>query len=193
MSETEALFSVLRQSADADCAAAIERAVREAPDRDLCRINALDFADQARPRRRAHHRRLPACGPARPVRAVVERAVSRAAAACSTSSTTLKIGQSRGIRLRAVRCRLRADARRNGGGHLHRQPARAPHRGPQSGYASGSRILPPDLLELGRRPAGNFGRQPRRVHDRVRSSCRPARRRCCRCSCPTNSSSCSIR
>jgi class 3 adenylate cyclase len=44
VSETEALFSVLRQSADADCAAAIERAIHEAPDRDLCRINPLDFA-----------------------------------------------------------------------------------------------------------------------------------------------------
>ena len=44
MSETEALFNVLRQSADADCAAAIERAVREAPDRELCRVNVLDFA-----------------------------------------------------------------------------------------------------------------------------------------------------
>ncbi len=44
MSETEALFSVLRQSADGDCVAAIERAVREATDRELCRINVLDFA-----------------------------------------------------------------------------------------------------------------------------------------------------
>jgi class 3 adenylate cyclase len=44
MSETEALFNVLRQSADADCVAAIETVVRDAPDRDLCRINALDFA-----------------------------------------------------------------------------------------------------------------------------------------------------
>ncbi len=44
MSETEALFGVLRQSADADCAAAIAQAVRDAPDRDLCRVNALDFA-----------------------------------------------------------------------------------------------------------------------------------------------------
>jgi class 3 adenylate cyclase len=44
VSETEALFSVLRQSADADCAAAIERTVRDAPDRDLCRVNVLDFA-----------------------------------------------------------------------------------------------------------------------------------------------------
>jgi class 3 adenylate cyclase len=44
VSETEALFSVLRQSADADCVVAIERSVREAPDRELCRINVLDFA-----------------------------------------------------------------------------------------------------------------------------------------------------
>ncbi len=44
MSETEALFGVLRQSADADSAAAIERAVRDAPDRELCRINVLDFS-----------------------------------------------------------------------------------------------------------------------------------------------------
>ena len=44
MSEPEALFSVLRQSADAQCVAAIERAVREAADRDLCRVNALTFA-----------------------------------------------------------------------------------------------------------------------------------------------------
>jgi class 3 adenylate cyclase len=43
MSETDALFSVLRQSADADAAAAIERLVREGPDRDLCRINVLAF------------------------------------------------------------------------------------------------------------------------------------------------------
>ena len=44
MSESEALFGVLRQSADADSVAAIERTVRDAPDRDLGRINALDFA-----------------------------------------------------------------------------------------------------------------------------------------------------
>ena len=44
MSETEALFGVLRQSADAGCAAAIEGAVANAPDHELCRINALAFA-----------------------------------------------------------------------------------------------------------------------------------------------------
>jgi len=46
VSDSEALFSVLRQSAPADCVAAIERVVEEAPDRELCRINALAFAAQ---------------------------------------------------------------------------------------------------------------------------------------------------
>jgi class 3 adenylate cyclase len=44
MSEAAPLFATLRQSADADTVAAIERLVREAPDRDLCRINVLAFA-----------------------------------------------------------------------------------------------------------------------------------------------------
>ena len=44
MSETEALFSVLRQSSDPDCASAIERLVREGLDRELCRVNVLAFA-----------------------------------------------------------------------------------------------------------------------------------------------------
>jgi Family of unknown function (DUF5939) len=44
VSETEALFGVLRQSADGRCAAAIEGAVANAPDHELCRVNALAFA-----------------------------------------------------------------------------------------------------------------------------------------------------
>lgn len=44
MSEAEARFSVLRQSADAAAVAEIERLVREAPDRALSRVNVLDFA-----------------------------------------------------------------------------------------------------------------------------------------------------
>jgi class 3 adenylate cyclase len=44
MSEAEPLFSVLRQSADPEAVAAIERLVREAPDHELNRINALDLA-----------------------------------------------------------------------------------------------------------------------------------------------------
>jgi uncharacterized protein DUF5939 len=43
-SETEALFSVLRQSADAHAVAAIEALVRDAPDRALNRVNVLEFA-----------------------------------------------------------------------------------------------------------------------------------------------------
>ncbi|MCW5771632.1 MAG: adenylate/guanylate cyclase domain-containing protein [Rhodospirillaceae bacterium] len=44
MSEADDLFAALRQSADADAVAAIERLVRDAPDRALCRVNVLDFA-----------------------------------------------------------------------------------------------------------------------------------------------------
>jgi class 3 adenylate cyclase len=46
MSESEALFSVLRQSADPETVAAIERLVSEGHDRALCRINVLDFANK---------------------------------------------------------------------------------------------------------------------------------------------------
>jgi class 3 adenylate cyclase len=44
MSEAEALFGVLHQSVQADIVDAIARLVTEAPDRKLCRINALAFA-----------------------------------------------------------------------------------------------------------------------------------------------------
>jgi class 3 adenylate cyclase len=44
MSEAHPLFAVLQQSADAACVAALERLVRDAPDRKLSRINVLDFA-----------------------------------------------------------------------------------------------------------------------------------------------------
>src|SRR6267154_4666380 len=43
-SEAEGLFAVLRQSADSQTVAAIEGFVAEAGDRELCRINAIDFA-----------------------------------------------------------------------------------------------------------------------------------------------------
>jgi hypothetical protein len=44
MTESEGLFALLRQSAQPEAAAAIERLVREGADRQLCRVNALDFA-----------------------------------------------------------------------------------------------------------------------------------------------------
>ena len=43
MSEAEALFALLRQSADPKAVAAVERLFREAPDRALNRVNVLDF------------------------------------------------------------------------------------------------------------------------------------------------------
>src|SRR5207244_8636283 len=42
--EIEALFSVLRQSAKPEAVSAIEKLIEDAPDRELCRINALAFA-----------------------------------------------------------------------------------------------------------------------------------------------------
>jgi class 3 adenylate cyclase len=48
MSEAEPLFTVLRQTADAQAVGAIEKLVRHGPDRALCRINALDLAAAAK-------------------------------------------------------------------------------------------------------------------------------------------------
>jgi class 3 adenylate cyclase len=42
--ETDALFTALRQSADREVVSAIEALLTSGRDRDLCRINALDFA-----------------------------------------------------------------------------------------------------------------------------------------------------
>jgi class 3 adenylate cyclase len=47
MGEAEALFEVLRRSADAGAVSAIERLVQDGRDRELCRINALAFAAKA--------------------------------------------------------------------------------------------------------------------------------------------------
>src|SRR6476659_7981588 len=44
MSESDALFALLRQSADPAAAAAVERLVREGQDRELSRVNVIDFA-----------------------------------------------------------------------------------------------------------------------------------------------------
>jgi class 3 adenylate cyclase len=44
MSESDALFALLRQSADPAAAAAVECLVREGQDRELSRVNVIDFA-----------------------------------------------------------------------------------------------------------------------------------------------------
>ena len=47
MSEAQSLFASLRQSADPEVAAALERLVRDGTDRELCRLNVLDLAARA--------------------------------------------------------------------------------------------------------------------------------------------------
>src|SRR5207302_246692 len=47
-SEAQGLFAVLRQSADPEAVAEIERFVVEASDRELCRVNVIDFAARRR-------------------------------------------------------------------------------------------------------------------------------------------------
>src|SRR5437763_13327861 len=47
-SEADGLFTVLRQSADPETVAEIENFVAEARDRELCRVNAIDFAASRR-------------------------------------------------------------------------------------------------------------------------------------------------
>src|SRR4030095_12234190 len=42
--ETDTLFNALRQSAEPNPVSAIEKLIQDAPDRELCRINALAFA-----------------------------------------------------------------------------------------------------------------------------------------------------
>ena len=44
MSEARNLLPLLRQSADAEAAAAIEALVQDGLDRELCRVNVLEFA-----------------------------------------------------------------------------------------------------------------------------------------------------
>src|SRR5512141_2556572 len=44
MSEAKALLDVLRQSADARAVEAIEQLIAQGTDRDLCRVNVIDFA-----------------------------------------------------------------------------------------------------------------------------------------------------
>src|SRR5947199_5824121 len=47
-SEAQGLFAVLRQSAEPEAVAEIERFVAEASDRELCRVNVIDFAARRR-------------------------------------------------------------------------------------------------------------------------------------------------
>jgi hypothetical protein len=76
MGEAQPLFDVLRQSADVDAVAAIETLIADGRDRDLSRINLLDFAAK----RGLEEEKVIAAflhAAHRPLRVVVERAVPR--------------------------------------------------------------------------------------------------------------------
>ena len=126
------------------------------------------------PQRGSGHRRVPACCATGPVRAVVERAVPR----LWRRARRRRVAQDRQsgrIRVRVVRRRLRADARRNGRGHVHGDAAHAPDRRPFTGRPPAARVLPSDPLELGHRSARRRLREGGRRH-RARTA-RPAARR----------------
>jgi len=111
---------------------------------------------------------------ARDFRAVVECAVPwlRRRARCEHDAAQC---EPFGILLRNVRVRLRADPRRDGGGHVYGQPAGAPDRRARSARAPVCGVFPPDLLGLGLRCSRECRRGDR--GDRARSGRIAARRK----------------
>ena len=110
MSEAQSLFAVLRQSADADCVAALERLVRDAPDRQLARINVLDFAQREGLDEERTIAGVPAGRADRPARHVVERAVPELRQDVLDANTSLKSVRSERVLLRLLQSQQRAGA-----------------------------------------------------------------------------------
>ena len=126
------MFGLLRQSADPEAVDAIERLVAEAPDHKLVRINALAFAAQ----HGLDEERVIAAFLHAAKIGIFDLSWNVLCPGCGgvlDSGSNAEDGAQRGLFLLAVRHRLRADARRDGGGDLHGQPARAPDCRAQSG------------------------------------------------------------
>ena len=128
MSDTQAQFSVLKQTADPAVADAIARLIENGEDHELNRINVLDFSKRTGLDEERvisgflHASRLglfdltwnvlcPGCG------GVLD------------AHSHAEIAAPRRLSLRAVRLRLRGLGRRAGRGRLHRQSAGPAHRG----------------------------------------------------------------
>ena len=181
------MFAALRQSADANRSPRSSSLSREAPDRALCRINALAFAGPTWSRRGARHRRLPACGAARDLRPVVERAVPGLRRRARRQHDAEERAQRANT---SARCAPPATSRRS------TRWSRSPSRSARA--SAGSPRTIPDalpLLEYFRQifwgsgvdlPGRSRASSSRRSRSR-RSSCRPARRRISRCSCRRSS------
>ena len=127
MADAQALFGLLRQTADPAMVEALKTSVERDSDRALNRINPLTYAkahgldEEETIGGFVHAARLglfdmswnmlcPGCG------GVLE------------TGAALKTSQSRPLLLLALRVRLRTDARQAGRGHVHGQPERSPHR-----------------------------------------------------------------
>ena len=193
MSETEALFSVLRQSADADCACR-DRAggTRRARPRPLPRQSRSPSPPSTASTRSARSPR--SCTPRGS--ALFELSWNVLCPGCGgvlDAGTTLKT-----INREEYDCGLCAAGYKptldemvevtfTVSPRVRRIAAHSPD------TLAGSRILPADFLELGRRPAGDARGQPRRVHGRFDRAAARRKGGACRCNCRTISSSCSIR
>ena len=180
--ETEALFAVLRQSADGETVAAIERFVAEAPDRALCRINPIAFAarhhlDEERVIGAfLHAARLgifelswnvlcPGCG------GVLE------------ASATLKSVHSRGVCLRAGA--PPATSRRSTRWSRSRSRSAGGFAGSPATSRTNCRFSNTSGRSSGLRgwTCRTIWKRSARNSRSTRWNCRPARRRSCRCSC----------
>ena len=192
MADTDALFGLLRQTADPAVVEALKTSVENDQDRLLNRINPLTYAkahgldEEETIGGFVHAARLglfdmswnmlcPGCG-----------GVLEAGAGAQDA-------QSRPLLLLAVRGRLRTDARPAGRGHIHRQSRRSAHRRARSGFASLRRIHAPDLLEFEQRHPGRR-RKRHPTGDARRDGARSrAKRRRCRSICRRGLRSSSIR
>ena len=147
-SETEALFAILGKSATPAAAAAIEALARDGSDRDLNRVNALDFAAKRELDEEGviaaflHATRL----------GLFDMAWNVLCPGCGgvmDSSVTLK-----SVRQEEYACSLCAagyepNSRRNRRGDVHGQSQCASYRGARAGHATDDAVLSPDFLGFG--------------------------------------------
>ena len=132
MSETQAMFALLRQSADADVVDAIERLVAEAPDRKLARINPLAFAAE----HGLDEERVIAAFLHAAKIGIFDMSWNVLCPGCGgvlDSNTTLKTVHSEAYTCSLCAADYEPTLDADGGGDLHRQPARPADRGAQPG------------------------------------------------------------
>ena len=171
---------------------AIERLVAEAPDHQLVPHQSRSPSPPSTASTRRRRRRLPACRADRHLRHLLERALPglRRRARLQRHAEDRPEGR---IYLRALRRRLRADARRDGRGDLHGQPAGAQDRGAQSRRAAARPNISARSTGV---PASTCRRNYEALVDDFvldHVELRRAKRQCSRCSCRPSSSSSSSR